>query len=85
MSHALVEINSNELGKLLEVYAQTKTEPNGYNLINNYITWLTKDPNLSVKCYAPDDDWQHHGTFIMIVNANIYVYINYFNANKDIT
>lgn len=75
MSHALVEIKTSELGKLLEVYAQTKTEPNGYNLINNYIKWLTKDPNLSVHCYAPDDDWQRHGTFIMIVNAKIYIWI----------
>lgn len=74
MSDALVEIKCNELGKLLKVYGQTKTEPNGYNLINNYIKWLTNDPKLSVHCYAPDDDWQQHGTFIMIVKANMYKY-----------
>ncbi|KAH8409366.1 hypothetical protein KR222_001793, partial [Zaprionus bogoriensis] len=83
MSHSLVEIKIQDLGKLLELYANRKLEPNGYNVINNYINWLDKRPDLDVRCYAPDDDWQKHGTFIMITSNGCAQRDVYFNTLSD--
>lgn len=68
MPHSLVAIEPKEWGELLELYANTKSAPNGYNVISTLIRWLATEPDLDVKCYGPDEDWRKDGTFIMIVN-----------------
>lgn len=70
MSHSLVSIDPKDWGKLLELYAHTNSAPNGYNIINSLIQWLAREPDLDMKCFGPDEDWQKDGTFIMIVNTS---------------
>lgn len=71
MSHSLVAIDPKEWGALMELYAHTRSAPNGYNVISTFIRWLAREPDLDVKCYGPDEDWRKDRTFIMIVNTYI--------------
>lgn len=42
-----------------------------YNLLENYIRWLAKDPNIkNLKMYSLNDDWSD-GTFVVVVSIGI--------------
>ncbi|KAH8262825.1 hypothetical protein KR044_000767 [Drosophila immigrans] len=86
-SHSsLIEISPKNWEILLEIYSSKRTEPNGYNLINNFIKWIEKNPGLDIKCLALDEDWRNDGTFIMIVNhgtAQNFIYFNTVSENLD--
>lgn len=66
-SHSLVEIPRNNWKILLELYSENKKDPTGYSSIKNYIAWIEKNPNLDIKCFSLDGDWETDGTYIMIV------------------
>ncbi|XP_060665898.1 LOW QUALITY PROTEIN: uncharacterized protein LOC132798161 [Drosophila nasuta] len=82
----LIEITPNNWEILLDIYSSKRIEPNGYNLIKNFIKWIEKNPELDIKCYSLDEDWKTDGTFIMIVNhgtAQKFVYFNTLSENLD--
>ncbi|XP_034473652.1 uncharacterized protein LOC117781045 [Drosophila innubila] len=79
-SHSLVEIPPNEWSILLELYKERRTEPSGYNLINNCIKWIEKEPDFDVKCLSLDGDWKNDGTFLMIVINDVKYKFVYFNT-----
>ncbi|XP_062138684.1 uncharacterized protein LOC133847555 [Drosophila sulfurigaster albostrigata] len=86
-SHSpLIEITPNNWEILLDIYSSKRIEPNGYNLIKNFIKWIEKNPELDIKCYSLDEDWKTDGTFIMIVNhgtAQKFIYFNTLSENLD--
>ncbi|KAH8377482.1 hypothetical protein KR093_005692 [Drosophila rubida] len=83
MHSSLIEISPKNWEILLEIYSSKRTEPNGYNLINNFIKWIEKNPELDIKCYSLDEDWKSDGTFIMIVNHGGIHKNVYFNTIAD--
>lgn len=45
-----------------------------YNLLENYIRWLEKDPNIkNLKVYSLNDDWSD-GTFVVVVSTCHHYY-----------
>lgn len=61
-SHSLVEIPQNKWKILLELYSENKKDPTGYSSIKNYISWIEKNPDLDMKCFCLDGDWETDGT-----------------------
>lgn len=71
-SHSLIEIPRDDWTSLLEIYAEKKRDPAGYSTIKNYINWMEQNPQLGIKCYSLDGDWNTDGTYIMIVCSEYY-------------
>jgi len=66
-SHSLVEIPPRDWNILLDLYSEKRSEPTGYNTINNFIQWIKKEPDMELKCFSLDGEWLSDGTFIIMV------------------
>ncbi|XP_017060398.1 uncharacterized protein LOC108100837 [Drosophila ficusphila] len=79
----LVEIHQSDWTKLRDLYAHRDTDPQGYPCINNFINWVEKDPDLKVKFYSLNGDWEKDGTFVLTFDLGIPTKHLYFNTLSD--
>ncbi|KAH8412245.1 hypothetical protein KR009_000803 [Drosophila setifemur] len=80
---ALVEIPRNDWTKLRDLYVHKDTDPQGYPCINNFINWVEQEPNLEVKFFSLNGDWEEDGTFVLIVDLKIKWKHLFFNTLSD--
>ncbi|XP_055838916.1 uncharacterized protein LOC129906945 [Episyrphus balteatus] len=80
----LVKIPYKDWPKLRDLYVNRKLESNSFNMIQNFINWLQKDPTLeeeSVKLYSLNGDWSD-GTFI-IQDHKTYITMNTLEDSQE--
>ncbi|EDW03848.1 GH11461 [Drosophila grimshawi] len=82
-SHSLIEIAPSEWSILRDLYAHKRFESTGYALIDNYIKWKAKEPELDIQCLSLDGDWQSDGTFLMIITNDNQRKTVFFNTLSD--
>ncbi|XP_055839994.1 uncharacterized protein LOC129907695 [Episyrphus balteatus] len=82
-NNTLVEIPLEDWSKLRDLYENRKLESNSYNMIQNYINWLKKDPSLKdlVKFYSLNGDWSD-GTFVLEDNK-IHIMMNTLSESQE--
>ncbi|XP_055839996.1 uncharacterized protein LOC129907697 [Episyrphus balteatus] len=81
--NTLIEIPFEDWSKLRDLYINRKLESNSFNLIQNFIDWLNKDPSLkeSIKIYSLNGDWSD-GTFILC-DHGCYIMPNTLADSQD--
>lgn len=79
----LVQIPIEDWPKLRDLYKDRKLEPSGFNLLQNFISWLQQDSSLknAVKLYSLNSDWSD-GTFILQDHKD-YIYMNTLEDTQD--
>ncbi|XP_016981662.1 uncharacterized protein LOC108046475 [Drosophila rhopaloa] len=83
---SLVEIPRSDWTKLRDLYVTNDTDPQGYPCINNFIKWVEKDPELKVKFFSLNGDWEKDGTFVLTVDLETplkHLYFNTLSHNLD--
>lgn len=69
MSHNIMEIPIEKWPKLRDLYADHREEACGYNTLQTFITWMKAEPNLPLKIYSPNNDWEIDGTYVSEVST----------------
>ncbi|XP_037805749.1 uncharacterized protein LOC119599895 isoform X1 [Lucilia sericata] len=64
MLNKLVEIPANKWPVLRDLYTKRKDRAACYNLLQSFISWKNKEPELELTIYSLNGDWEADGTFI---------------------
>ncbi|KAH8241096.1 hypothetical protein KR026_012060 [Drosophila bipectinata] len=80
---SLIEIPRSEWTKLRALYAHRDTDPQGYPCLNNFISWVEKEPSIEAKILSLNGDWEEDGTFLLTLDLDVGIKHLYFNTLSD--
>lgn len=69
MSHNIMEIPVEKWPQLRDLYADHREEACGYNTLQTFITWMKAEPNIPLKIYSLNNDWEKDGTYVAEVST----------------
>lgn len=64
MSNKLVEIPENKWSILRDLYVERKDRASCYNLLQTFMNWKNKEPELNLNIYSLNGEWESDGTFV---------------------